>query len=291
MTPTAAWADIVLPKTTTLVEEQIHVHQGGPCVTYTAAASERDGDVRSDLEIALGLVDRLAARGAAEPRFLPWRTQAEFNAYLTRDSDVDLQALKATGFATFPYQLRNFDEAPFRTPTGKIELYSEAMASVGHDPLPAYIRPAYLRSTPEAARDGDFPLVLQTGLREKTYHHSRFREQSWARKVSPDPVVHVHPETAENYGVAEGAWLLIEVAGGTEACRLRAKITDQTQPGVLTTGVGWWRPEAPAPYFGSRDININAALPYDSRWDQASGSADTRGLACRLTLLEQANAA
>lgn len=284
MTPTAAWADIVLPKTTTLEEEQIHVHQGGPCVTYTAAPSERDGDVRSDLEIALGLIDRLAPSGAAEPRFLPWRSQAEFNAYLIEDCAVDLAGLKATGFATFPYRLRDFDETPFRTPTGKIELYSEAMASVGHDPLPAYIRPAYLQPELDAAEH--YPLVLQTGLREKSYHHSRFREQAWARKVSPDPIVHVHPETAERYGIGEGAWIAVEVAGGAGSCRLKARVTSDTLPNVLTTGVGWWRPEAPAPHFGAREININAALAYGPRWDRASGSTDTRGLPCRLTVIE-----
>ena len=43
MTPTAAWADFVLPKTTTLEEEEVHIHKGAPCVTYTSAAAERDG--------------------------------------------------------------------------------------------------------------------------------------------------------------------------------------------------------------------------------------------------------
>ena len=74
MTPTAAWADLVLPKTTTLEEEEINLNQKAPCVTYTGLPARRDGDVKSDLEIAVGLIDRLAARGAADPKFLPWRT-------------------------------------------------------------------------------------------------------------------------------------------------------------------------------------------------------------------------
>jgi hypothetical protein len=37
-------------------------------------------------------------------------------------------------------------------------------------------------------------------------------------------------------------------------------VTGDTLEGVLTTGVGWWRPEGAAPHFGARDININAAL-------------------------------
>ena len=54
-----------------LEEEQIHVHQGAPCVTYTRAAAQRDGDVRCDLEIAAG-PDRPA--GAA------WRGRAALSA-------------------------------------------------------------------------------------------------------------------------------------------------------------------------------------------------------------------
>ena len=125
MTPTAAWADLVLPKTTTLEEEEINLNQKAPCVTYTGATARRDGDVKSDLEIAVGLIDRLAARGAADPKFLPWRTRDEFNDYLVRDSAIDIAALKRTGYAEFPYALRDFAAHPFATPSGKIELWSQ----------------------------------------------------------------------------------------------------------------------------------------------------------------------
>jgi thiosulfate reductase/polysulfide reductase chain A len=102
--------------------------------------------------------------------------------------------------------------------------------------------------------------------------------------VSPDPVVYVHPETAARFGVRDAAWVKVETAGGSGSCQLKVKVTDDTLPDVLTTGVGWWRPEAPAPYFGGLDVNINAALTYRSRWDLASGSADTHGIPCRLLI-------
>ena len=280
MTPTAAWADLILPKTTTIEEEQVHIHQGAPCVTYTRAGATRDGEVKSDLEIALGLIERLAPRGAAEARFIPWADQTEFNTYLLEGSSISLDDLKRDGFAAFPYRLGNFEEKPFVGPTGKVELYSENMARVGLDPLPAHVPPSYVLDH-VAASDG-FPLVLQTGLREKTYHHSRFREQAWARKVSPDPVVYIHPETAERFAVAEGSWITVRTPGASGSCRLKAKLTTDTMVGVLTTGVGWWLPEAPAPHFGAHDVNINAALSYSGRWDPATGSADTRGIACRI---------
>jgi hypothetical protein len=52
--------------------------------------------------------------------------------------------------------------------------------------------------------------------------------------------------------------------------------------GVLTTGMGWWLPEASAPWFGARDVNISSAMSYSGPWDDASGSADTRAIACRI---------
>ena len=60
------------------------------------------------------------------------------------------------------------------------------MRAAGLDPLPAYVPPT--RETRPAAVRADYPLILLTGDREKSYHHSRFREQAWARKDSPDPV-------------------------------------------------------------------------------------------------------
>jgi formate dehydrogenase (coenzyme F420) alpha subunit len=104
----------------------------------------------------------------------------------------------------------------------------------------------------DAATVVDYPLVLQTGLREKTFQHSRFREQAWTKKVSPDPVVYIHPETAARLGVRDTDWIKVEAVGGSGSCQLKAKVTGDTLFDVLTTGVGRWRPDAPAPHFGAR---------------------------------------
>ena len=65
-------------------------------------------------------------------------------------------------------------------------------------------------------------------------------------------------------------WIKVETAGGSGACQLGAEVVTgrARSPDVLTTGVGWWRPEAAAPHFGARDVNINAALSYRERWDR-----------------------
>ena len=277
MNPTAALADIVLPKTTTLEEEDVSINAQGPCVTWTSALAARSGEVRTDVEIAAGLIERMAARGAANPLLMPWRTQREFNASLLKDTGLSIEDLARTGFAEFEHKLGNFQAQGFKTPSGKAELWSQRMADAGLDPLPAY--------EPTGAsgeNDPAFPYTLQTGLREKTYHHSRFREQAWARKVSPDPLLKIHPDTAQSLGVADGDWVSVETPRGRGACRVKASVTDATAPGIVVTGMGWWLPETAGPEFGALDININAALSYAGPYDPASGSADTRGLPCRI---------
>ncbi len=276
MNPTTALADIVLPKTTTLEEEDVSIN--GPCVTWTAALAIRTGEARTDVEIAAGVLERMAARGAADISLMPWRTQREFNAFLLKDTTLSIEELARAGYAQFEHALGDFEKQVFRTPSGKVELWSRRMADAGLDPLPDWV-PTGASLEENAA----YPFKLQTGLREKTYHHSRFREQAWARKVSPDPLLKMHPETAHSLGVAEGDWVNVETPRGAGRCRLRASITDATAPGIVVTGMGWWLPEAEGPEFGVLDVNINAALSYAGPYDPASGSADTRGVACRIS--------
>jgi anaerobic selenocysteine-containing dehydrogenase len=277
MNPTAALADIVLPKTTTLEEEDVSINAHGPCVTWTAALAERVGEARPDIEIAAGILDRMAARGAANPALMPWRSQREFNAFLLKDTALSIDELARKGYAEFEHALGDFDTQVFRTPSGKVELWSQRMQDAGLDPLPDWVRAGSSTEDNPA-----YPFTLQTGLREKTYHHSRFREQAWARKVSPDPLLKIHPDTALSLGIAEGDWVKVETPRGAGGCRLKASITDATAPGIVVTGMGWWLPEATGPEFGALDININAALSYAGPYDPASGSADTRGVPCRV---------
>jgi len=279
MTPTAEHADIVLPKTTTLEEEEVSFMPSGPTVLFTRAVVPPQGEARSEIDIAVPLLGKMAERQAIARHLLPWPSQREFNTYLLGDSGIRIEDLERTGY----HQLAPEPAAqtrPFATPTGKIELFSTTMEGLGLDPLPAYAPPSR-ESLPEGKAVA-YPLILVTGDREKSYHHSRFRDQPWALKVSPDPRLTMHPDTARAMGLADGAWVHVEVVRGKGKCRLRVKLSDATPPDVVNTGMGWWLPSDAAPERGALDININAALPYDGPWDPVSGSSDVRGLACRV---------
>ena len=101
----------------------------------------------------------------------------------------------------------------------------------------------------------------------------------------------VSDEEAEEYGLVTDDWVSLEVAHGPGSCRLKVRVSDETRPGVVRTGMGWWYPEATGPERGALDVNINAAMRYDGPWDPVTGSVDTRGLPCRLTKTNAAAAA
>src|SRR5258708_2527907 len=108
MTPTAEMADIVLPKTTALEEEEVSFMPAGPIVLYTRNAVAPCGEARCDLDIAVPLLDRMAQRGALTRNFIPWRSQRAFNEYILGDSAIALEDLRRTGYAQLPYRLGDF---------------------------------------------------------------------------------------------------------------------------------------------------------------------------------------
>lgn len=279
MTPTAEWADIVLPKTTTLEEEEVSFLPSGPTVLLTRAVVPPAGEARQEIDIAVPLLDRMEARQAITKRLMPWRSQREFNAHLLGDSGITMEELLEKGFHQVP-AMPVPEDRPYATPTGKIELYSSVLDELGLDPLPGFTPPA--REAATDAIKSAFPLTLITGDREKGYHHSRFRDQPWALKVSPEPTLLVHPQTAGRVGIGDGEWVSLEVEGGAGACRLKVKLSDATPVDVVSTGMGWWRPAAPPPERGALEININAALSYSGPYDPVSGSSDIRGQRCRI---------
>jgi anaerobic selenocysteine-containing dehydrogenase len=295
LTPTAQLADYVLPVASflecpTLISgwklpfpAQSHLH-------YRPAVLPPRGEVRSDTQIVFDLAVRLGL----DEQFWQGDVEAAYRHEL-EPSGVTLEALKANpeGIATRPVQpplgerahaQPGPDGAPkgFNTPTRKVELYASRFAEHGQSGLPRYEPPAWsAERNPEAARE--YPLVL-TNAKTTQFCHSQLRALPSLRRARPHPRVELHPDTAAQAGVANGAWTLVETPEGQ--IRVQVRFNRAVKPGVVVAEHGWWQNcealDLPgyAP-FSPDGANANLLVSNRHR-DPISGGTPHRSARCRL---------
>ncbi len=146
-----------------------------------------------------------------------------------------------------------YDGKPgFRTPTGKVELFSTIQAKHGFPGLPVYIEPP--KTTPE------FPLRLQNGTRRPYITHSKTRsDQPYLLEIESESTINIHPSDAEKYGLKEGDRFWITSPYYKGKVRARARVTLLARPGVIDAQYGW-----------RGDQETQVLIPRD-RWDPISG--------------------
>jgi anaerobic selenocysteine-containing dehydrogenase len=279
MTPTAELADIVLPAASWPELNQL---AGLPTIAANVVLAQqkavRIGECRSDEEIFVELARRMK---------LPVGTEAVedvLDAQLAAGGlGLTFDELKQRGFVKVPFKYRKFEPGGFKTPTGKIELYSTRLEQMGYSPLPYYEEaPETPVSAPEVAED--FPLVLTTGGRIPFFFNSEHRQIAKLRKACPDPLAEIHPETAARHGIADGDWMWIETRRGR--MRQRAKLTAGIDPRVVSAQHGWWFPNEAAPQYGVWRSNVNLLTDNQPPYDPAMGTYQLRALLCRVARVE-----
>jgi len=264
MTPSAELADYVLPSACWLEVPFLYDKSGYfPAVHAGEAAvpSMMPGEYehKDDYEVWRGLSIRL---GKGE--LMPWKSREEYYDHLLEPTGYTHNefvhgvryGLKNLGF-------KKYEKVGFATPTGKVEFYSTILEELGYDPLPQFKEPAETPiSDPELAKE--YPLMLITGGRVREYFHSEWRQVKSVRKLRPDPIMQIHPDTAAKLGISNGDWVWIETVRGR--VRQKAELFDGLNPGVVHAEHGWWFPELPGeePWLhGVWESNINVVLNDD----------------------------
>ena len=276
LTPTAELADIVLPAAAWPELDQI---VGLPTIAANVVLAQQKtvqiGECKSDEEIFVALARRMKLGLCEEPvKEVLDRQLADGGVGLTFDE------LKRKGFVKLPFRYRKYEERGFRTPTGRIELYSTRFEQLGYAPLPYYEEPPESPfSAPEVARE--FPLVLTTGGRIPFFFNSEHRQLANLRKAYREPRAEIHPDTAARHGIADGGWMWIETRRGR--IRQRAKFSQGIDARVVNAEHGWWFPEEPAPEYGVWKSNANVLTDNGPPYDPAMGTYQLRALLCRVS--------
>ncbi|MBN1102869.1 MAG: molybdopterin-dependent oxidoreductase [Deltaproteobacteria bacterium] len=237
MTPSAQLADYVLPATTYLERPWLWTYSG---VVGSERALPRTVpgmyDRRDDYDVWRGLGLELGQQND-----WPWPTLEALYDYRLRPLGLTFeQFMGQGGFLSTPKEVHRYERTGFATETGKIEISSKVLEALGYDPLPRYAEPSESPySQPDLARE--YPLILITGGRHLPFYHSEHRQVPNMRRMHPDPLMQMHPDTAAKLDIRAGDWVWIESPRG----RIAQKCTlfDGIDPRVVHAQHGWWFPE------------------------------------------------
>jgi anaerobic dimethyl sulfoxide reductase subunit A len=242
MTPTAKFADILLPACTWCERNDINSpYCWGYHVIYANQAIEPLFESRTDLDIFTDLADRMGIED------FNGHSEDEWLRFVSKKIEIpDYESFKNKGVSFFypdePHvafrpQIQDPSNNPFPTPSGKIELCCQELADLdAPDTIPAV--PKYIDAW-EGANDplrSRFPLQLITPHSRKRVH-SQLHHIPWLPEIDPHSVW-INPEDAEARGIADGDEVKVFNERGTTV--IPAKVTDRIMPGVVAIYQGAW---------------------------------------------------
>jgi anaerobic selenocysteine-containing dehydrogenase len=273
MTPTAALADYVLPaafwpETYQTIEL--------PFVAENAVFAQQRvvtvGQCRQDEEIMIDLARKLNLPGSEE-------TLQDILDQRLEPLGLTFENLKDRFMIFPPHGYKKYEKKGFRTPSGKVELYSSTLERLGYDPLPGYTPlPESRKEQPDLAKN--FPYILITGSRRLEYFHSEHRQIKSLRKRRPHPTAEIHPVIAERLGILDGDWIYVSSPRGR--IKMKAVVTEAIREDVVNIDHGWWFPEKGGPDFGVFESNANVLTSNSPPYDEALGTYQLRGLLCNI---------
>lgn len=235
MTETAKLADIVLPATTFLGRNELWNSASVFGVSRIGLAPKllEEPNCLSEWQF----ISKLARHMGYEEAF-PWENEEEAINFRLQPLNLSVEELlkMPAGYTYEDSKEKKYQTQGFKTPSGKVELYSKELQEYGYDPLPSYEEPSESpESAPETAKN--YPLILTTGARYLGYFHSRYRNLPSLRKLAPEPYVEVHKDKAKELGINEGEMVIVDSLRG--AIEVKVTFTDEIDPRVIFISHGW----------------------------------------------------
>ncbi|MBL6077184.1 molybdopterin-dependent oxidoreductase [Belnapia sp. T18] len=256
-TALARQADIVLPATTTLERNDIAssnrdrfvraMHQAIP----PQGQARNDTDMLSDIADALGYRDRFTEQRdeGAWLRHLygQWRVACgrlgfeapEFDRFWAEGHVEAPPVAPGEEYTQFAEFRADPEGEPLNTPSGRVELFSETVASFGYDDCPGHPvwrEPREWLGAPAAAR---FPLHLLS-FQPATRLHGQLDpgRVAAAGKIQGREPIHLSPEDAAARGLQEGD--IVRIFNDRGACLGGVRIKEGMLPGVAAMATGAW---------------------------------------------------
>ena len=246
MTPTARYADILLPvKSFAEKNDLTRPWPSGPYFTFINKAIEPLGECKTDWEIASLLAERLGFEDFETRSEEEWLRifVTQHPEYTQHVKDYDefrrkgIQRVKLDEpYVAFQKQIEDPENNPFPTPSGKIEIFSQRAADLNNPlcpPIPKYIGTWEDRNDPLIEK---YPLQLLSP-HPRVRAHSTLQNVDWLEEVEPQ-VAWINPADADARGIRDGDEVYVFNDRGKLA--IKSWVTKRIMPGVISIYEGAW---------------------------------------------------
>ena len=267
----ARHADIVMPVTTTLERNDLGCSRTDRYLFAMQQAIDPVGDARNDYDIFSGMAERLGIVDA----FTEGRTEMEWlrHLYDRYRQSLSKQEIEAPSFDDF-WEEGHFETPaakpiimleefrgnpaahPLKTPSGKLEIYSEKVASFNYEDCPGHavwIEPGEWLGA-DAAKT--YPLHLISN-QPPARLHSQYDNggASLGQKIKDREPITIHPDDAAARGISDGD--VVRVFNDRGSCLAGVIVSEGIAPHVVQLPTGAWYDPADPSTPGSLDRHGN----------------------------------
>jgi anaerobic selenocysteine-containing dehydrogenase len=270
LTDTTDYADIVLPATTFFEHKDLQKAYGHYYLQVSNQAIDALGECRSNVELFRALALRM---GFEEECFRetvdemidsaldskdPWMSgisrerlergqvrlsfgssaAAELRSAGQPEAAVPTQTSSTQGFPTQtspaqPAPFLPFAHGAFRTPSGRAELYCEALIAQGLDPVAEFIPPTESR---HGGQGKALPLEL-LARKSDNFLNSTFSNVAAVQEMEEPGLLEICAIDAQARGIVDGD--AVRVFNGRGDIVLKARVDGKVQPGVVCARLNW----------------------------------------------------
>ncbi|HCK1212562.1 TPA: molybdopterin-dependent oxidoreductase, partial [Escherichia coli] len=254
MTPSAKYADVLLPETSFM--ERWNIGETWGTASYLILSEkliEPDFERRTDYDWLRDVAKKLGV----EAEFSQGRDEKQWIEHIWEQTRLampdenlpDFAALQKTRrhlFKSAPHiafeaNIRDPQSNPFPTPSGKIEIFSKRLFDMQDPEIPALSHYVPAFEGPEDKLTAKYPLQLIT-WKGKNRANSTQYANPWLQEVQTQKLW-LNPQDAKQRGIVEGDSVKIYNDRGVSI--IPVEITPRIIPGVVAMQAGaWWQPDA-----------------------------------------------
>jgi thiosulfate reductase/polysulfide reductase chain A len=229
MSETALESDVVLPETS--FYEQAEIRQGmwiGAEVVLCQPTVAPVGESKPPYEIVKMLADKMGWG-----QHFPYEKWEDWGELMMKDVPMSLDELKGKGFWADRVRYNRVPDG-LPTPSGKVEIHSQAYADAGHNPYPVY-------SERSVIPDDEYPLQV---THSKFSMHCNIVTQNnpFLMEICGENWVEINSRDAALYGIRDDTYVMVE--SPKDKIRILAKVVEGLVPGCVSIrhghGFGHW---------------------------------------------------